>query len=56
MIGLAAFGTMAAILSSGTRIAGERAVGWNRQLRVTPLRTRDYFRAKVVTAYTHGAA
>ena len=51
MIGLAAFGTMAAILSSGTRIAGERAVGWNRQLRVTPLRTRDYFRAKVVSAY-----
>jgi ABC-2 type transport system permease protein len=51
MVGLAAFGTMAAILSSGTRIAGERAVGWNRQLRLTPLRTRDYFRAKVVTAY-----
>ncbi|HUK76539.1 MAG TPA: ABC transporter permease [Thermoleophilia bacterium] len=51
MIGLAAFGTMAAVLSSGTRIAGERAVGWNRQLRLTPLRPRDYFRAKVITAY-----
>jgi len=51
MVGLAAFGTMAAILSSGTRIAGERAVGWNRQLRLTPLRARDYFRAKVITAY-----
>ena len=51
MVGLAAFGTMAAILSSGARIAGERAVGWNRQLRLTPLRTRDYFRTKVITAY-----
>ena len=51
MVGLAAFGTMAAILSSGTRIAGERAVGWNRQLRTTPLTTRDYLRTKVLTGY-----
>jgi ABC-2 type transport system permease protein len=52
MVGLAAFGTMNAMLSSGARIAGERAVGWNRQLRITPLRTRTYFRAKVITGYT----
>jgi ABC-2 type transport system permease protein len=26
-------------------------VGWNRQLRLTPLSTRAYFQAKVVTAY-----
>jgi ABC-2 type transport system permease protein len=51
MCGLAAFGTMSAMLSSGARIAGERAVGWNRQLRITPLTTRNYFRAKVVTGY-----
>jgi len=51
MVGLAAFGTMAAMLSSGTRIAGERAVGWNRQLRLTPLPVRAYFRGKVLTAY-----
>ncbi len=51
MVGLAAFGTMTAMLSSGARIAGERAVGWNRQLRITPLPTRTYFRAKVLTAY-----
>jgi ABC-2 type transport system permease protein len=51
MVGLAAFGTMAAVLSSGARIAGERSVGWNRQLRLTPLSVRSYFRAKVVTAY-----
>jgi ABC-2 type transport system permease protein len=51
MIGLASFGTMVAMLSSGARIAAERAVGWNRQLRITPLSPRTYFRAKVLTAY-----
>ena len=51
MVGLAAFGAMAATLSSGARIAAERAIGWNRQLRLTPLPVRSYFRAKIVTAY-----
>ena len=51
MVGLAAFGTMNAMLAAGARIAGERAVGWNRQLRITPLTTRTYFRAKVATGY-----
>jgi ABC-2 type transport system permease protein len=51
MVGLASFGTMVAMLSSGARIAAERAVGWNRQLRITPLSPRTYFRAKVLTAY-----
>jgi ABC-2 type transport system permease protein len=51
MAGLAAFGTMASMISSGGRIAAERQAGWTRQLRITPLRPRDYFRAKVVTAY-----
>jgi ABC-2 type transport system permease protein len=51
MVGLAAFGTMSAMLSSGARIAAERAVGWNRQLRVTPLTPRAYFRVKVITGY-----
>jgi ABC-2 type transport system permease protein len=51
MVGLASFGTMAAMLSSGARIAAERAVGWNRQLRITPLSPRNYFRTKVITAY-----
>ncbi len=51
MVGLAAFGTMNAMLSAGARISGERAVGWNRQLRITPLTTRNYFRAKVITGY-----
>jgi ABC-2 type transport system permease protein len=51
MIGLAAFGTMNAVLSSGSRIAAERSAGWNRQLRITPLTTRQYFRAKIATSY-----
>jgi ABC-2 type transport system permease protein len=52
MAGLASFGTMSAMLSSGARIATERAAGWNRQLRISPLRPRTYFRAKVITSYT----
>jgi ABC-2 type transport system permease protein len=55
MVSLAAFGTMSAMLSSGARIAAERAVGWNRQLRITPLAPRTYFRAKVITGYMMAA-
>lgn len=51
MVGMASFGTMSGMLSSGARIAGERAVGWNRQLRISPLPPSAYFRAKVMTAY-----
>ena len=51
MVGLSAFGTMNAVLATGARIAGERSVGWTRQLRLTPLSTRSYFRVKVLTAY-----
>jgi ABC-2 type transport system permease protein len=51
MVGLASFGAMNAMLSTGARIAAERGAGWNRQLRLTPLSPRAYFRAKVVTAY-----
>jgi len=29
----------------------ERSTGWNRQLRLTPLSSRAYFRTKVLTAY-----
>jgi ABC-2 type transport system permease protein len=51
MVGLAAFGTMNAMLAAGARIAAERSVGWNRQLRITPLATRTYFGSKVLTGY-----
>ena len=51
MVGLTSFGTMVAMISTGTRIAAERQVGWTRQLRITPLSTRAYFRAKLLAAY-----
>lgn len=51
MVGLAAFGTMASMISSGARIAAERQAGWTRQLRITPLSPRQYFRAKVAASY-----
>jgi ABC-2 type transport system permease protein len=55
MVGLVAFGGMAGMLSTGARIAAERSVGWNRQLRITPLKAFAYFRTKLVTAYLMGA-
>jgi ABC-2 type transport system permease protein len=51
MVGLAAFGTMNAMLAGGGRIAADRAAGWNRQLRVTPLPPRAYLAAKVLCGY-----
>src|SRR5262249_41573587 len=51
MTSLAAFGAMNSVLAIGARIATERSAGWNRQLRLTPLSTRAYFRVKVLTAY-----
>lgn len=51
MVSISSFGTMTAMLSAGARIAAERSTGWNRQLRISPLTAREYFRAKVVTGY-----
>ena len=51
MVGLAAFATMNAMLASGSRIAADRAAGWNRQLLVSPLSPAAYIAAKVVTGY-----
>jgi ABC-2 type transport system permease protein len=56
MVGLVAFGAMTAVLSAGARISAERSTGWNRQLRITPLTTRDYFRTKVLTGYAAACA
>jgi len=51
MVGLLAFGTMVAAMSGGAGIAADRSVGWNRQLRLTPLTPRGYFRAKLSTSF-----
>jgi len=55
MVSLLTFGAMNAVLSSAGRIASERSVGWNRQLRLTPLSPRQYFRTKVLTGYALAA-
>jgi ABC-2 type transport system permease protein len=51
MVGLVGFGGMNAMLASGARISAERQLGWNRQLRITPLSPRTYFRVKLAIAY-----
>jgi ABC-2 type transport system permease protein len=51
MTGMIAFGTVAAVVAGGSRIALERSVGWTRQMRITPLSVRSYFRAKLITSY-----
>lgn len=51
MVSMASYGAMIAATSGGARIAAERAVGWTRQLRITPLPVSTYFRTKVITAY-----
>jgi ABC-2 type transport system permease protein len=51
MVGLAAFGTMNAVVSGGARIALDRSVGWTRQLRLTPLSPRSYLATKILVAY-----
>lgn len=55
MVSMASWGTMTAMLSTGARIAGERQVGWNRQLRISPLSAFSYLRAKVAIAYLMAA-
>ena len=51
MVSMAAYGAMIAAIAGGARIAAERSTGWNRQLRLTPLRPRVYFGTKVITSY-----
>jgi ABC-2 type transport system permease protein len=56
MAGMISWGAMAAVVGGGGRIALERAVGWNRQLRLTPLPARTYLQAKVLSGYLVAAA
>lgn len=42
---------MTAVVGGGARIAADRSIGSNRQLRLTPLSTRAYFSTKVFTGY-----
>ncbi|HEY3465471.1 MAG TPA: ABC transporter permease [Amycolatopsis sp.] len=46
MINMMTFGTFAAANTSGARLALERALGWQRQLRLTPLTGTGYLAGK----------
>ncbi len=55
MAGMITFGAVGAVLAGGARIAFERDAGWTRQLRISPLSPRSYFRTKVLTSYLMAA-
>jgi ABC-2 type transport system permease protein len=46
MVSMAAWGAFMAAMNTGARTAVERAAGWQRQLRLTPLRPTSYLIAK----------
>ena len=52
MAGMVSWGTMAAVIAGGARIAAERSIGWSRQLRISPLSTRTYIGTKLASGYT----
>jgi ABC-2 type transport system permease protein len=54
MIGIAVYGAMLAATSGGAMVSIERALGWSRQLRLTPLRPPAYVTIKVVVAMLLG--
>ena len=56
MTAMAVYGSMFAAVGPGARIARDIAGGWTRQLRITPLRAPTDLTAKVVSAYSAGAA
>jgi ABC-2 type transport system permease protein len=56
LISMAVYGAMLATTSGGAAVSVERAVGWSRQLRLTPLRPVAYVAVKLVVAMTLGLA
>jgi ABC-2 type transport system permease protein len=49
MVNMTSFGALSAALFAGGRVALERSVGWQRQLRLTPLSGGGYLTAKGIT-------
>jgi ABC-2 type transport system permease protein len=56
MISMAIYGAMLATTSGGAMVAIERAAGWSRQLRRTPLSPVAYIAIKLITAMVLGLA
>ncbi|QIS18785.1 ABC transporter permease [Nocardia terpenica] len=54
MVSIALYGAMLATASGGAAVSVERAAGWSRQLRLTPLRPIAYIATKVVVALLLG--
>lgn len=50
MVSMGLFGAMTAAISSAGSIAVERGLGWNRQLRLTPMHPGRYVTSKVLLA------
>jgi ABC-2 type transport system permease protein len=50
MISMAMFGAMGTTMGAGARIAQDRQTGWNRLLRLTPLRPRWYVATRFITS------
>ena len=55
MLSMAVYGAMLATTSGGAMVSVERALGWSRQLRLTPLRPAAYVAVKVLVAMSLGA-
>ena len=55
MVSMAVYGAMIATTSGGAAVSVERAAGWSRQLRLTPLSPTAYIGVKVLTAMVLGA-
>jgi len=56
MTSMALYGAMLATTGGGASVSVERAQGWTRQLRLTPLRPTTYVATKVVVAMVLGLA
>jgi ABC-2 type transport system permease protein len=55
LISMAAYGAVLAATSGGAMVANERALGWSRQLRLTPLSPIAYIATKAIVALAFGA-
>lgn len=56
MVSMALYGAVLATTSGGAMVSIERAAGWSRQLRLTPLSSTAYILIKMLTAMVLGAA
>ncbi|MDT8914642.1 ABC transporter permease [Amycolatopsis sp. PS_44_ISF1] len=54
MVNMMAFGTFAAATMNGAKLAAERATGWQRQLRLTPLSGAGYLGGKALSGLLVG--